>query len=335
MGNLLSRSLFREDVFNRDRYKCVNCGMPGQDAHHILERRLWPDGGYHLDNGATVCGTCHLEAEATLISCDTLRHKAGISRVILPPHFYPDQEYDKWGNPILPNGQRLRGELFEDASVQKVLAPVLHLFTNRVKYPRTWHLPWSPGATSYDRILATTDHWRGKQVVITEKMDGENTTLYKDYVHARSLDYSPHPSRDRVKALWGSIQSDIPDNYRVCAENVTATHSIAYSNLPSVLLVFSIWDGLTCLSWKETVEWCDLLGLRTVPALYCGMYEPGMCQELCKQLDTEKQEGLVVRPDGQFHMREFSDVVGKYVRSNHVQTHGHWMRQKLEFNKCV
>ena len=71
----------------------------------------------------------------------------------MPPHLYRDQPYDKWGNPVLPNGTRLRGELFDDASVQKVLAPVLALFTDRVKYPRTYHLPWSPGLTDDDRKL--------------------------------------------------------------------------------------------------------------------------------------------------------------------------------------
>jgi hypothetical protein len=344
---LLPRNLFREGVFARDRNKCVNCGNPGQDAHHILERRLWPDGGYYLDNGATVCGPCHMAAEATLVSCDDLRRRAGIARTIIPPHFYPDQDYDKWGNPILPNGQRLRGELFEDESVQKVIAPVLHLFTNRVKYPRTWHLPWSPGATDDDRILATTDHWNGKQVVITEKMDGENTTLYRDYIHARSLDYNPHPSRDRVKALWGSIQSEIPDGYRVCAENLTAVHSIPYDGLPSVLLVFSIWNGLTCLSWAETKEWVSLLSmatgvqLHTVPVLWEGEWSPEAMDEirtrvwLKAKMSRPAVEGYVVRPADSFHMREFSDAVGKYVRAQHVQTHGHWMRQKLEFNKCL
>lgn len=341
MSDLLSRQLFREGVFARDRNKCVNCGLPGQDAHHILERRLFPDGGYYLDNGATVCGRCHLSAEATLVSCGTLRRAAGITRAIIPPHFYPDQEYDKWGNPILANGLRLRGELFEDESVQKILHPVLHLFTNRVKYPRTWHLPWSPGATSDDRVLATTEHWRGKQVVITEKMDGENTTLYRDGLHARSLDYSPHPSRDRVKAMWASISADIPESYRICAENLTAVHSIVYPDLLSHLLVFSIWDGLTCLSWEETTEWCGLFGiatgieLYTTPVIYWGEYSPELGQELCKQLNLATQEGLVIRPADRFHMREFPDVVGKYVRAAHVQTHGHWMHSELKLNKVI
>jgi hypothetical protein len=186
-------------------------------------------------------------------------------------------------------------------------------------------------------MLETTEPWRGKQVVITEKMDGECTTLYRDGIHARSLDYAAHPSRNRIKRMWASICSDIPENYRICGENLTAVHSIRYDSLPSFLLVFSIWDGLTCLSWDETIEWCQagIIGatLHTVPVLYTGKYDPELCQQLCKALNTEKQEGLVVRPAERFHMKEFPRVVGKYVRESHVTTHGHWMRQRLEYNK--
>ena len=147
---LLTRDAFRAAVFERDGDKCVICHHDRNlDAHHIIERRLWPDGGYYLDNGATLCGTpqtgCHIEAERTLLTCEEIRDAAGITNVILPPHLYSDERYDKWGNPYLPNGLRIRGELFDDASVQKVLAPVLSQFTKYVKYPRTYHLPWSPG----------------------------------------------------------------------------------------------------------------------------------------------------------------------------------------------
>jgi hypothetical protein len=46
-------------------------------------------------------------------------------------------------------GSRLRGELFADGLVQKIRGEggVLGLFTHYVRYPRTYHLPWSPGLT--------------------------------------------------------------------------------------------------------------------------------------------------------------------------------------------
>jgi len=59
---LLSRTEFREGVFERDKLKCVICGAPAVDAHHIIERRLFPDGGYYLDNGSSLCGDCHMKA---------------------------------------------------------------------------------------------------------------------------------------------------------------------------------------------------------------------------------------------------------------------------------
>src|SRR3546814_17638272 len=62
---LLTRTAFREGVFARDENRCVFCPLPAEDAHHIIERRLWPDGGYYLDNGASVCRAHHIRCETT------------------------------------------------------------------------------------------------------------------------------------------------------------------------------------------------------------------------------------------------------------------------------
>lgn len=340
---LLTRDEFREAVFARDGHRCVVCGAPAADAHHLIERRLWPDNGYYLSNGASVCGDCHLKAESTEISCDDLRLRCGITRVILPPHLYVDAEqpYDKWGNAILPNGQRLRGELFDDESVQKILAPVLHLFTTRVKYPRTYHLPWSPGVTDDDRVMDDPDATFGDaRVVVTEKVDGECTTMYRDYLHARSVDYAPHPSRDRVRALHASIAHDIPEGWRLCGENVYAQHSIAYDALPSYFLLFSIWnDRNECLSWEDTDLWARLLGLQVVPRLWIGPWPEfkrvvwAISAEKTSQLGGDR-EGYVVRLAGGFHYRAFRRSVAKYVRANHVvHRDGHWTNRVVVPNQ--
>lgn len=341
---LLTRDEFRERVFARDGHKCVVCGIPDKpassrasdhlDAHHILERRLWPDGGYYLENGASVCETHHLEAEATTLSCDCVRDLAGIRRFPVPPHLYPDQPYDKWGNPILPNGTRLKGELYDDPSAQKILAPVLALFTNRVKYPRTYHLPWSPGATDDDRILDSLVGFQGQEVVVTTKMDGENTTLYCDYMHARSIEYETHPSRSWVRAMHAKFAHDIPDGWRVCGENVFAKHSIKYDHLADYFQVFSVWnDRNVCLSWDETCEWVALLGLQTVSVSYRGPWDEKLVKaHYTPARNGDPCEGYVVRVADEFHYREFRRKVAKYVRAGHVGTHGHWMRNVVERN---
>jgi hypothetical protein len=337
-GKLLTREEFKKAVFARDNHRCVVCGASPSDAHHIIERRLWVDGGFYEDNGASVCENCHLLAESTEISCEELRQFCRIERVLLPDHFCPGEVVDKWGNPVLANGQRLRGELFEDEGAQKVLAPVLHLFTSRVKYPRTFHLPWSPGATDDDKIMDDPDEvFGGSEVVVTEKADGENTTLYRDYLHARSLDYAPHRSRDYVRALHGRIAHDIPDGWRICGENVYARHSIAYNALPAHFLVFSIWnDKNVCLPWGETVLWATLLGLQTVPVISRGVWN----EQHVRLSDgvTESQlggdrEGYVVRFAGDFHYRAFRRSVAKYVRKNHVTTDDHWKAREVVPNR--
>lgn len=331
---LLTRDEFRTRVFGRDRHRCVVCKAPAADAHHIVERRLFEDEGYYLDNGASLCGEDHLRAEMTTLSCEEVREAAGITRVVLPPDFYPDERYDKWGNPFVAPDLRARGELFFDESVQKILARggVLGQFTEYVKYPRTRHLPWSPGASQKgERTLQSLAALEGERVVVTAKMDGEQTTMYPGYLHARSIHYRGHPSRHWVKRLHSEVGYLIPERWRVCGENLYARHSIVYRNLPSYFLLFSVWDAENyALSWDETLEWAALLGLATVPALYDGPWDEQAVRDCLRaEWGGDECEGYVVRVARRFHFREFKSAVGKYVREGHVQTHGGWMRSEV------
>ena len=102
-----------------------------------------------------------------------------------------------------------------------------------MKYPRTFHLPNSPGRSSDDKVHADLSVFQGKNLMATIKMDGENTTMTRDTVHARSLDSNDHESQHWVKSLWSQIRFNIPEGWRVCGENLFAKHSIAYKNLGS------------------------------------------------------------------------------------------------------
>jgi hypothetical protein len=198
------------------------------------------------------------------------------------------------------------------------------------KYPRTLHLPWSLGATVDDRILSDTSCFEGKEIVITEKCDGENSNLYHDYYHARSLDSKPHPSRTWLKNYHASFKQDIPEGWRICGENMFAKHSIRYENLPSYFLVFSIWNEQNiCLSWDETVEWANLLGLDLVPVLWRGIWDEKVVRD---RKILEGQEGYVVRLARGFNFEDFALSTGKMVRASHVQTDEHWMNKPVEVN---
>jgi hypothetical protein len=328
MDILLTRDAFRDAVFSRDGYRCVFCREPAVDAHHIMERRLFDDGGYYLDNGASVCARHHMLCETTELSVEEVRAACGITRAVLPPHLYRDQIYDKWGNPILPNGQRLKGELFFDGSVQKVLkrGGVLESFSDFVKYPRTHHVPWSESITSDDRVRPSLDAFRGKRVIVTEKMDGENTSMYRDHIHARSVSSGGHESRNWVKRFWSSISFEIPEAWRVCGENLFAAHSIHYKELPSYFMGFSVWnEGNQCLSWNETLLWFELLGITPVPVLYDGVFDEKAIRSLWDPARHAFSEGYVLRVAESFAYGDFRAKVGKFVRKDHVQTVKHWM----------
>jgi hypothetical protein len=322
---LLTRDNFRERVFARDQNKCVICGKPAQDAHHILERRLFDDGGYYLSNGSSLCGTCHIQAEQTALSVENIRKACNLAKVTIPAHFYPDEVYDKWGNIMLPSGQRTKGELFSDTSVQKILEGQVQ-WSPYVKYPRTKHFPWSPGATEDDRVHNDLSSFaREKEVIATAKMDGENTNLYTDYYHARSTTSGSNPTQSWARQFHARIRHDIPQGWRICCENLYARHSITYDKLDSYLMVYSIWDEKNmALSWDDTLEWCSLLGMASVPLLYRGPWDETMLRKFYDPRQREVLEGYVVRPARSFAFAEFRRIVGKYVRANHVQTSHHW-----------
>lgn len=203
------------------------------------------------------------------------------------------------------------------------------------KYPRTYHLPWSLGTTDDDKILETTQQFNNKQVIVTEKIDGENTTLYTNYYHARSLDSSDHESQHWLKAFHAQIKYNIPFEYRICGENVFAKHSIYYDKLPSYFLCFSIWVRDICLSWEDTQKWAETLGINLVPVLYKGIWN----EEIIKQCYSGEskygieQEGYVVRLAESFQYKNFDQSVAKFVRKDHVVTNKHWKQQEIIKNQ--
>lgn len=197
-----------------------------------------------------------------------------------------------------------------------------------VKYPRTPHLPSSLGMTSDDKMASalTLERMRdGRELVVTEKLDGGNVTWTRDHFYARSVDSGTHAWDAPAKALWASVRHDIPARWRVSGESMYASRSVAYENLPGVFMVFGIWDETnTLLSWDDMVEWCALLALPVVPLLYRGTVFDDAVKAWGKTLDDEVSEGFVVRLAGRISYADFGLSVAKYVRANHVRTSAAW-----------
>jgi hypothetical protein len=204
------------------------------------------------------------------------------------------------------------------------------------KYFRTFHLPWSQGATDDDKILSAkeiAEHFLPMDdAYVSMKMDGENTTIGKGYSHARSLDSKHHWSRDHIKALAAQLYNDIPSGWRICGENMMAKHSIKYDELESFFLVFSIWDEHNVkLSLDDTIEFCEVLDLKMVPIIKRAPFSK---IEFFKdfRFDLQNNEGYVVSNAKSFHWDDARKNIAKWVRKNHVQTDEHWMHADIELN---
>lgn len=213
------------------------------------------------------------------------------------------------------------------------------------KYNRTFHFPWSPGATNDDKIATNLGHLIGNEIVITEKMDGSNTSLEADGCFARTHSGPPtHASFDGLKALHASIKYKIPESTQLFGEWCYAQHSIIYNELPGYFMLFNVryinpieplWA-----SWEEVEMWGQELEVPTVPVLFKGTVSKEIqLQDLIESFMIQPsshggiREGVVARLSQGFSNTNFSQCVMKCVRANHVQTSEHWKDQEIVKNK--
>lgn len=75
---------------------------------------------------------------------------------------------------------------------------------------------------------------------------------------------------------------------------------------------------------EDTKEYFEILGIKRVPILHDGAFDMDIIRDIEKELDTNKDEGYVIRVADSFTYAQFKTSVAKYVRANHVQTTRHW-----------
>lgn len=217
-----------------------------------------------------------------------------------------------------------------------------------MKYPRTYHLPYSPGATKDDKKLQ--DNWfswfMGEEIVITEKLDGENIHMNQKDCYARS-DGAPTRSPwsrniwDPFDGLYWKIKDCIGPNETVFGENLYGEHSIHYNNLNNYFHLFAVNDGINWYSWDDVKSFANIIEVPYVPELWRGrIYKEEelrkIVEDLVKQpsIYGKHREGVVIRITDSFKIEDFSKYVCKWVRKDHVTTDEHWTRnwKKSELN---
>uniref|UniRef100_A0A1X7V124 RNA ligase domain-containing protein n=1 Tax=Amphimedon queenslandica TaxID=400682 RepID=A0A1X7V124_AMPQE len=172
------------------------------------------------------------------------------------------------------------------------------------------------------------------QVIVTEKLDGGNCSIYQGKVYSRTVNTeATHPSFGPIKQLASGISSLIPDNIQLFGENMFGIHSIEYNSLESFFYLFGVLeDGERWHSWQSVLDYSSLLGLPTVPVLTIAEFQSLNELQLLieknmksrSQCGSSSPEGFVVRSVSSFSYSEFETHVCKYVRPNHIQTTDDW-----------
>lgn len=362
-----NREDFRKKVFDRDNNTCKIpwCDKKADDAHHIVERDIWENGGYIPNNGVSVCNEHHQDAEDDYIPPQAFWMWLSIDNPELPESV-ESINIDKWGNNLeTPPWEDLR---------------------DRIKYQSTRHiLPlywYEKNSTVEERMenddtgLDSIEQFLDIPLVITHKMDGSNTMLVSDKdnpVRARNgsrpgkyMDVL-HGKQGEGGIYWEQkVHQKLPDRLQVFGEFMYPKHSIHYgcdcetecndigpnlsdltgiSDKRSYFQIFGVYDKKynIWLSWPETEKVADELGLPTTPVIYCENDNDNATftnkneainklLEYAHQVTRNGGEGIVVRSKYPFHYSQFNIRLGKYVRPNHVNTDEHWKNKELTVN---
>ena len=241
--------------------------------------------------------------------------------------------------------------------------------TNSRKYARSLHAKISLGTTSDDRFMPDgylSSFAKMKELVLTEKLDGQNNCFNKHGLFARSHTApTEHPWDKPLRDRWNLIKDDLKD-LEIFGENMYGIHSIEYTDLESYFYVFAIREKDTWLSWEAVKFYAALLDFPTVPEYeikkkLSDFFQPNFSENKILEnwltanlgmtwLESVKtpgmlggfdpltkqpcSEGFVIRNANSFKTNEGEISVAqnefnnlfKLVREAHVQTDIHWTK---------
>jgi len=203
------------------------------------------------------------------------------------------------------------------------------------KYPRTFHWPWSQQVHDDDSYHQDPSFFVGKDVNITEKLDGGNTALNAGEVYARSTGQAATQGWfAHVKKYHAWKTRNLDPAITIYGEDLAALHSVGYElPMDQTYKVFQIRQNDEFIGTYSMVTTAASLGLEVVPSLFYGQFKS--VEEITAWFEAEikkpsafgaEREGFVMSTTYGFTADEFSQNVCKYVRKNHVQTDEHWTK---------
>lgn len=201
-----------------------------------------------------------------------------------------------------------------------------------MKYGRTYHFPFSEGVSNDDKVQKDWEEILKYELVMTEKLDGENTCIKATGVFSRSHGApTTHPWARNMLPIWNRLKDSL-GNLEIFGENLYGVHSIEYSNLNSYFYIFAIRENNNWLSWDDVKTYSQIIDIPTVPEIKRSFFDKNsMIKEIKNKMIEGSSlggecEGFVFRVSESFYSEDFSKKVLKYVRKNHVKTDEHWTR---------
>ena len=204
------------------------------------------------------------------------------------------------------------------------------------KYPKTPYWPYSPdlGRRRQPLVHADPEWFVGREVVVTEKVDGGNTLVHRGRVYARSV---AEPSTAGWMAMvkkhiaWKVQEED----HFLYGEDIYAIHSIEYGAVPAdrTFHAFALRLADRFASFSELEAYAGERNIPVVPVLRRGRFASvGAIREFIETAHRQpselggEREGVVLRVASGFDARDFSLNVCKSVREDHLETKKGWTR---------
>lgn len=203
-----------------------------------------------------------------------------------------------------------------------------------MKYPRTPYWPSSPAVAPDGRITRDPAAFIGQEIVMTEKLDGGNTLLYRGNAYGRSVSMpatAPWFGLVKKHHAWKTTGLDC----YLYGEDIYGVHSIAYAPVSEdrTFYAFALRRGEIFESHDALVELAGKLNMPVVPVLWRGRVSS--VEQINRMIADAhaapsglggEREGVVLRLAEAFHASAFEQSVVKSVRAGHVQTDEHWSR---------